>query len=136
MPARISATFTSFQVQVKSNSDSNTSTHDDINFHLLLRDALGQIDSLTENRKFVAKEGSKRDYRFNISIPKTDTYFPLLKYKCMGDLRPVPIVRQIAVPAAWHASIICSSHPVAARPNQSENRWRPLPRRSPNQFES
>ena len=29
---------------------------------------------------------------FTISVPKADDYFPVMRYKCSNDLRPVPIV--------------------------------------------
>jgi hypothetical protein len=31
-------------------------------------------------------------YQFSVLVPKDENYFPLLKYKCIPDLKPVPIV--------------------------------------------
>jgi Muniscin C-terminal mu homology domain len=33
------------------------------------------------------------DQKFTVSVPKADNYFPVMRYKCGNDLRPVPIVR-------------------------------------------
>lgn len=57
--------------------------------------------SLQENKKFaedvtaeLAKD-NERDYadrKFTVKVPKTDNYYPILRYKCSPNLRPVPIV--------------------------------------------
>lgn len=69
---------------------------------LVVRDPSGHVDSLQENKKFaddvsgsVSKSrGSDNDHKFAVAIPKGDNYFPVLRYKCVGDLRPVPIVSE------------------------------------------
>jgi hypothetical protein len=90
-------------VQVKS-----TTRSINIPFSLLVRDPSSQLDTLNENTKFAEnvsaslqrnKEEGVADYKFNVTIPKAETYFPLLKYKCTGDLRPVPIRVQTKVKA-------------------------------------
>jgi hypothetical protein len=35
---------------------------------------------------------SRPDHKFTVSVPKADSYFPVMRYKCGNDLRPVPIV--------------------------------------------
>jgi hypothetical protein len=37
-------------------------------------------------------ENSRPDHKFTVSVPKADSYFPVMRYKCGNDLRPVPIV--------------------------------------------
>jgi hypothetical protein len=83
------------QVQVRSNVDQG------VPFFLQIRDPSKHIQSIQENKKFadnmaelLATEhhASKPDYMFTVSIPKSDGYFPVMRYKCGDDLRPVPIV--------------------------------------------
>lgn len=83
------------QVQVKSN------TNQGVPFFLLLRDPSNHIQSIQENKKFadsmadsLATEpaSTRPDYMFTISVPKADNYFPVMRYKCGNELRPVPIV--------------------------------------------
>jgi hypothetical protein len=83
------------QVQVKSNTDKG------VPFFLLLRDPSNHIQSIQENKKFadsmaesLATEpaSTRPDYMFTISVPKADNYFPVMRYKCGNELRPVPIV--------------------------------------------
>jgi hypothetical protein len=82
------------QVQVKSSGRTTN-----IPFAFWIRDPSKHIDTLTENRKLAEKvahssngKGEDADYMFNLLIPKQEQYFPVLKYKCTGELRPVPIV--------------------------------------------
>lgn len=79
------------QVQVKSNSSSPTP------FGMTIHDSSNHIDVLQENKKFATIQPSRKqggsESRFVITVPpKADNYFPVLKYKCISDLRPVPIV--------------------------------------------
>jgi hypothetical protein len=85
------------QVQVKSNVDQG------VPFFLLLRDPSNHIQSIQENKKFadnmadsLASEpvSTRPDYMFTVSVPKGDNYFPVMRYKCGNELRPVPIVSQ------------------------------------------
>ena len=32
------------------------------------------------------------DRKFTIRVPKGDNYFPVIRYKCLPELRPVPMV--------------------------------------------
>lgn len=97
-------------MQVKS-----TTRPSNIPFSLIVRDPSSQIDTLNENKKFAenVSESLKRtqekevaDYKFNVTVPKQETYFPLLKYKCTGDLRPVPIVSIYIVPKPFLRHIV------------------------------
>ena len=83
------------QVQVKSNLDQG------VPFLLLMRDPSKHIQSIQENKKFAdSMAGSlsaeppatRPDYMFTVSVPKADNYFPVMRYKCGDELRPVPIV--------------------------------------------
>ncbi|KAL3925599.1 MAG: hypothetical protein SGILL_000293 [Bacillariaceae sp.] len=83
------------QVQVKSNADQG------VPFFLLIRDPSKHIQSIQENKKFadsmadsLASEpaSTRPDYMFTVSVPKADNYFPVMRYKCGNELRPVPIV--------------------------------------------
>jgi hypothetical protein len=67
----------------------------------MLKDPAGHVDSLQENKKFAddltASSGAPDGnviHKFAVSIPKGENYFPVLRYKCSGDLRPVPIVSE------------------------------------------
>jgi hypothetical protein len=84
------------QVQVRANVEQN------VPFLLLMRDPSKHIQSIQENKKFADNMAeslehdpnkSRPDYLFTVSVPKSDTYFPVMRYKCRDDLRPVPIVR-------------------------------------------
>lgn len=84
------------QVQVKSSGRASN-----IPFAFWIRDPSKHIDTLTENRKLAEKvprsqngKGNNADYMFNLLIPQQEQYFPVFKYKCTGELRPVPIVSQ------------------------------------------
>jgi hypothetical protein len=78
------------QVQVKSNTQSG------FPFYLSLRDPLRHIQSIQENKKFAevadAAADDDADHAFTVTVPKGDNYFPVMKYKCASELRPVPIV--------------------------------------------
>lgn len=83
------------QVQVKSNMQQAAP------FSLQIRDPSGHIESLQENKKFAESttgasprdmNNSRPDYQFTVSVPSTDNYFPVMRYRCSNDLRPVPIV--------------------------------------------
>lgn len=80
------------QVQVRASSQTAP-------FYLLLRDPTEQVDSFQENRKFADDVSSAilaeddADRKYTISVPNGDNYFPVVRYKCVEDLRPVPIVR-------------------------------------------
>lgn len=83
------------QVQVRSNIDQG------VPFFLLIRDPSKCIQSIQENKKFADNmagslpsnhRAMKSDHMFTISVPKADDYFPVMRYKCGNDLRPVPIV--------------------------------------------
>ena len=83
----------SFQIQVKAN------TRVDVPFFLYLRDASMHIASMQENKKFaddisdsLVHTNEDADHKFTVSVPKSESYFPVLRYKCIPDLRPVPIV--------------------------------------------
>jgi hypothetical protein len=63
-------------------------------FMLVLRDPLKHIESLQENKKFSDDlgKGHESDYRYAINVPKGDTYTPVMRYKCVANVRPVPLV--------------------------------------------
>jgi hypothetical protein len=57
------------------------------------------IASMQENKKFaddisdsLVHTNEDADHKFTVSVPKSESYFPVLRYKCIPDLRPVPIV--------------------------------------------
>lgn len=80
------------QVQVKSSSKAS------VPFFLLMRDPARHVESFIQNKKFaddvsdalMADEDADR--KFTVSVPKDDTYFPVVRYKCTDELRPVPMV--------------------------------------------
>jgi hypothetical protein len=70
-------------------------------FFLIIKDPSKHIQSIQENKKFadnmaealtLERPGTRPDYKFTVSVPKADTYFPVMRYKCGNELRPVPIV--------------------------------------------
>ena len=75
-------------------------------FALYLRDPSRHIRSIQENKKYAggygdavasirgenAADGSEQERKYVVTLPKTASYFPVMKYKCSNDLRPVPIV--------------------------------------------
>jgi len=90
-------------VQVQVRSDSQTVTP----FFLLLRDPSRHIRMIQENRRYADdmtealsdynEEDTGVDYKFTISVPRADNYFPVMRYKCSNELRPVPIRVQTRV---------------------------------------
>ena len=82
------------QVQVKTNARSLAP------FHMQVKDPSQHIQTLQENKKFAEdttpSPADPANRSFTISVPKADTYFPLIRYKCSGELRPVPIVSFLA----------------------------------------
>lgn len=78
------------QVQIKASSPQAP-------FYLLLRDSTEQVQSFQENQKYaddfsntlVEEDDADRKYRIN--VPSGESYFPVVRYKCVEDLRPVPI---------------------------------------------
>ena len=77
------------QVQARSNIDRG------VPFSLLIRDPSKCIQSIQENKKYAeisTEHNTKSDYAFAVSVPKADEYFPVMRYKCGNELRPVPIV--------------------------------------------
>ena len=81
------------QVQVKSNAKAPTP------FFLLMKDPARHVESFVQNKKFADDvsdallDNEDADRKFTVSVPKDDTYFPVVRYKCTEDLRPVPMVR-------------------------------------------
>lgn len=79
------------QVQLKSESTAF------VPFSVLVRDSSGHIEKLEENTELVndiSKELTKNDdwgYKFIVTLPKPDVYFPILKYRCTAKLSPVPL---------------------------------------------
>ena len=75
-------------------------------FALYLRDPSRHIRSIQENKKYAGgygaavasitgenvADGSEHERKYVVTLPKTSSYFPVMKYKCSNDLRPVPIV--------------------------------------------
>lgn len=88
------------QVQVKSNAPNATCP-----FYLLLRDPSRHIRMIQENRRYADDktdlltdaDDDGVDYKFEISVPKAQNYFPVMRYKCSQELRPVPIRVQTRV---------------------------------------
>jgi len=89
------------QVQVRSDAP------DSAPFFLLMRDPSRHIRMIQENRRY-ADDMSEHlseanpddagvDYKFTISVPRAENYFPVMRYKCSGELRPVPIRVQTRV---------------------------------------
>jgi hypothetical protein len=70
-------------------------------FSLIIRDPANQIEALSENKKIVqdvshtVSQREESEYvrnKYIVNVPKFDTYFAIMKYQCVGELRPVPIV--------------------------------------------
>jgi hypothetical protein len=125
------------QVQVKSNVDQG------VPFLLLMRDPSKHIQSIQENKKFAdsmagslsAESAATRpDYMFTVSVPKADNYFPVMRYKCGDELRPVPIVSWCGFRPYWidvfspklfnipHSDVSLSFCSITARANSSSVR--------------
>ncbi len=82
------------QVQVRSNVDRS------VPFNLLIKDPSNYIQNLQENKMYakgIADKTKKSDFAFAVSVPKAEEYFPVMRYKCGDDLRPVPIVSLVLV---------------------------------------
>jgi Adaptor complexes medium subunit family len=89
------------QVQVK--YDNNK----EVPFALLLRDTSRHIRMIQENRRYAVdssdslsptnEEDVGVDFKFVITVPNADNYFPIMRYKCSPELRPVPIRIQTRV---------------------------------------
>lgn len=75
---------------------------DGVPFFLLVRDPSRHINVMQENRRYaddmtesILSENSDDagvDYKYTVSVPSADDYFPVMRYKCNTGLRPVPIV--------------------------------------------
>eukprot|EP00546_Thalassionema_frauenfeldii_P019672 CAMPEP_0178906708 /NCGR_PEP_ID=MMETSP0786-20121207/6971_1 /TAXON_ID=186022 /ORGANISM="Thalassionema frauenfeldii, Strain CCMP 1798" /LENGTH=679 /DNA_ID=CAMNT_0020578437 /DNA_START=133 /DNA_END=2172 /DNA_ORIENTATION=+ len=85
------------QVQVKSEADSTP-------FFLLIRDPSRHIRMIQENRRYaddmtehLLENEDLTDHKFTISVPRAEAYFPVMRYKCKPELRPVPIRVQTRV---------------------------------------
>uniref|UniRef100_A0A7S3L338 MHD domain-containing protein n=1 Tax=Amphora coffeiformis TaxID=265554 RepID=A0A7S3L338_9STRA len=85
------------QVQVKSSVKAS------MPFFLLMRDPARHVESFVQNKKFADDvsdallEEEDADRKFTVSVPKDDTYFPVVRYKCTEDLHPVPMRVQTRV---------------------------------------
>lgn len=84
------------QVQIK------TSLNEAGPFSLSIKDPSSHIQSIQENKKFAQNDSAsleseprsrRPDHRYIVNVPKGDNYFPVMRYKCGNELRPVPIVR-------------------------------------------
>ena len=95
------------QAQVKRRSE-NPDEVEAPPFVMYVRDPSNHIREIAENNNvagdyfatvasFTGKEPKEEDdeaegdRRFVVTLPKAGTYFPLIRYKCTSDLRPVPI---------------------------------------------
>ncbi|KAL3945868.1 MAG: hypothetical protein SGBAC_000019 [Bacillariaceae sp.] len=101
------------QVQIQSNAEVPG-----LPFFLLIRDRLHHIESIQENKKFAtmvnATEEDDADHVFIVTVPKADNYFPVIRYKCNSELRPVPIRVQTRVRLEerfWRVALQISSNP-------------------------
>jgi len=101
------------QIQIQSNAHSP-----EFPFYLLIRDPLGHIESIQENKKFAvmmnADGEEDADHMFTVTVPKADNYFPVIRYKCNSELRPVPIRVQTRVRLEerfWRVALQISSNP-------------------------
>ena len=82
------------QAQIKSNTSTCAP------YALTLNGIFSQICTVLENKKYadgITHELSRKEdeagcYRCSVTLPKVYHYFPLEKYKCSDELRPVPIV--------------------------------------------
>jgi hypothetical protein len=125
------------QVQVKSEARLGAP------FFLFLSDPRGHIGALQENRKYAddmsesLDEDSNADHKFTVSVPKADNYFPIMRYKCSNELRPVPIVR--IIPVFSNSSIVCLTgflDSTTACANKGQIKRGILPRSPPNKLQS
>jgi len=99
------------QVQVRSNVDKT------VPFQLLIKDPSNYIHTIQENKmhaRSVIDKTKNSDFAFAVSVPKADEYFPVMRYKCRDDLRPVPIRVQTRVrheQSHWRVALQISSNP-------------------------
>lgn len=81
-------------------------------FQLLLRDPSEHMQNVQENKKFAEDTSASLtpnddiDRRYTIKVPKADNYFPLIRYKCSSELKPVPIVSFVGAVGVWCALIV------------------------------
>jgi hypothetical protein len=129
------------QVQVRSNVDRT------VPFQLLIKDPSNYIHTIQENKmhaRSVTDKATKSDFAFAVSVPKAEEYFPVMRYKCRDDLRPVPIVSPVlvfvcserchpfvspcnAMPSASNTSLVCVCfNTCTAGPNAGSPRTEPL----------
>lgn len=79
------------QVQLKSESTAF------VPFSVLVKDNSGHILKLEENVDIVSdisnqlKKSDEWGYKFIVTIPKPDIYYPILKYKCTQKVAPIPL---------------------------------------------
>jgi len=81
-------------------------------FALYLKDSSRHLRSLQENKKYaggygaavsaltgenIEDESDHNDRRFVVTLPRVGSYFPVMRYKCSPELRPVPIRVQTRV---------------------------------------
>ena len=98
----LSAKTTLPQVRVKSSyREQPPRQKPPIPFFLIFQDHAGHIKALQENKKFVEHvsiEGGSadREFRYSITVPREEEYFPVVRYKCSSSLRPVPIVSKVS----------------------------------------
>jgi hypothetical protein len=121
-----------------------SNTQEGVPFFLLIRDPSKHIHSIQENKKFadnledsIAQEPPSRrpDYKFTVSVPKADNYFPVMRYKCGNELRPVPIVSRLGLMLLPYNC--CSANPFlffSASTNKSTARRSILESSSSNQL--
>lgn len=94
------------QVQVKSDLPVG------VPFTLFVRDPSRHIRTIQEKKEYadnvshevqLPPEGAEGEdargmnHKFLVSVPKADNYFPIMRYKCSSELRPVPIRVQTRV---------------------------------------
>ena len=67
----------------------------------MLKDLSAHVLSVKENKKFAddvsesltnSPEDELVDRKYAVAVPRGDSYYPVLTYKCVPELRPVPIV--------------------------------------------
>jgi hypothetical protein len=113
---------------------------------LVVRDPLRQIESISENKKIVhdmSQSTSSGDnekqmiYKLRVNVSKFDSYFAIMKYKCISELRPVPIVSYFSeskCPSCHPSHQNYFSSPACS--NQGKSRSRYLPSSLTNKLES
>lgn len=76
------------------------------------------------------------DHKFTISVPKAENYFPVMRYKCSNELRPVPIVSVDSFGFLPMHNSVSHSFSIKACPNQNEDEWWALSSCSANKLKS